>query len=90
MKQYLEDMKLRTPRFVLPELTEEDRLALGDRVDSYESRLRYHYLNQRDERNRTSRGGNPGSRDADPKMTLEYKFKTQLFWIVSRANNCQY
>jgi AhpD family alkylhydroperoxidase len=23
-------------------------------------------------------------------MTLDYKFKTQLFWIVSRTNNCQY
>ncbi len=23
-------------------------------------------------------------------MTLDYKFKTSLFWIVSRANNCQY
>ena len=22
--------------------------------------------------------------------TLDYKFKTQLFWIVSRTNNCQY
>ena len=23
-------------------------------------------------------------------MTLDYAFKTQLFWIVSRTNNCQY
>ena len=26
----------------------------------------------------------------DPAMSLDYKFKTSLFWIVSRANNCQY
>ena len=35
-------------------------------------------------------GGQPGGGNADPAMTLDYKFKTQLFWIVSRANNCQY
>jgi hypothetical protein len=29
-------------------------------------------------------------RDQDPKMTLDYPFKTELFWIVSRTNNCQY
>jgi hypothetical protein len=29
-------------------------------------------------------------RDQDPKMSLEYAFKTELFWIASRANNCQY
>ena len=23
-------------------------------------------------------------------MTLDYKFKVALFWIVSRTNNCQY
>jgi len=35
-------------------------------------------------------GGGGGGRDADPNMTLDYKFKVQLFWIVSRTNNCQY
>lgn len=34
--------------------------------------------------------GAGGGRDADSDMTLDYKFKTQLFWIVSRTNNCQY
>lgn len=29
-------------------------------------------------------------RNADPNMSLEYAFKTELFWIVSRTNNCQY
>ena len=29
-------------------------------------------------------------RDQDPKMTLDYPFKTEMFWIVSRTNNCQY
>ncbi len=26
----------------------------------------------------------------DPAMSLDYAFKTRLFWIASRANNCQY
>jgi alkylhydroperoxidase family enzyme len=29
-------------------------------------------------------------RNADQNMTLSYEFKTELFWIVSRTNNCQY
>ena len=29
-------------------------------------------------------------RNLDPNMSLEYAFKTELFWIVSRTNNCQY
>jgi len=102
MKELLEDMKQRTPRFPLPALTEADKEALGERADSYESRLRYHYFGQRGgDQNRRPDGagqgargpnaGGPGSRgNSDPKMTLDYKFKTQLFWIVSRANNCQY
>jgi alkylhydroperoxidase family enzyme len=28
--------------------------------------------------------------DPDPNMTLDYAFKTMLFWIVSRGNNCIY
>ncbi|HVV99888.1 MAG TPA: carboxymuconolactone decarboxylase family protein, partial [Planctomycetaceae bacterium] len=43
-------------------------------------------------------GGAPGAappqrdftRNADEKMSLTYPFKTKLFWIVSRTNNCQY
>jgi alkylhydroperoxidase family enzyme len=30
------------------------------------------------------------TRNADENMTLTYQFKTKLFWIVSRTNNCQY
>lgn len=30
------------------------------------------------------------SRNADENMTLTYQFKTMLFWIVARTNNCQY
>ncbi len=40
----LEDLKQRPLRIPLPELTEKEREELGDRANSYESRLRYHYL----------------------------------------------
>lgn len=85
MKQYLEDMKARKPRIPLPELTAEEKAKLGEREAGYESRLRALYLPP---------GGGQGGfgfvREPDPNMTLEYRFKTQLFWIVSRTNNCQY
>lgn len=87
MKQALEDLKDRTPRFPLPDLTAADRAALGERANNYEARLRYHYLP----------GGTAGGiglglgpKDADPNMTLSYAFKVKLFWIVSRTNNCLY
>lgn len=111
MKQLLEDMKVRKLRIPLPELTEADKAALGDRADSYESRLRYHYMPEGEAS--VFGGGTRGSRDgawtpsgtsstgapapardftrnADERMTLSYPFKTRLFWIVSRTNNCQY
>src|SRR5438445_2715495 len=89
MKQYLEDMKARKPRIPLPELTEEEKAKLGERGGGYEGRLRSVYMPQS--------GGQSGafgafgfSRDPDPNNSLDYRFKTQLFWIVSRTNNCQY
>jgi alkylhydroperoxidase family enzyme len=109
MKQYLEDMKQRTPRIPLPELTEEEKTKLGERGTSYESRLRALYMPAGDSRggffsggtgrSRTDGGAAAGTRtsgsggfgrDNDPAMTLDYRFKTSLFWIASRANNCQY
>lgn len=95
MKQYLEDMKGRTPRIPLPALTEADKEKIGERWNSYESRLRYHYLPQSEGQSSGGRGAGGSSasgfgRYDDPDMTLDSTFKTQLFWIVSRTNNCQY
>ena len=96
MKEYLEDMKSRKLRIPLPELTEKDKEALGDRASSYESRLRYHYSSSGSSTQQPGPSGRGGSsfggfgRDSDPDMTLTYAFKTRLFWIVSRTNNCQY
>jgi hypothetical protein len=85
MKQYLEDMKARKPRIPLPELTEDEKAKLGPRAADYEARLRYHYLPASE-----TRGGFGFGREPDPKMSLDYAFKTELFWIVSRTNNCHY
>lgn len=98
MKAALEDMKSRTPRIPLPELTDADRERLGERGSSYEGRLRYHYLNTEGQSGPGGQGRGEGrgaggggfGRDNDPDMTLDYAFKVQLFWIVSRTNNCQY
>src|SRR6188768_3829301 len=49
MKQLIEDVKVRTPRIPLPELTAADREKLGEDADSYESRLRYHFLSGMEE-----------------------------------------
>ncbi len=103
LKQLIEDVKVRVPRIPLPELTAVDREKLGDQVDSYESRIRHHYLNGI-EPNRSIavpqtalsasgvRSGQPAitSREQDPAYSLDNAFKVELFWIVSRVNNCQY
>jgi hypothetical protein len=83
MKQSLENLKARKPRIPLPELTEEERARLGERGSGYEGRLRALYLP-------AGEGRGDFSREPDPNMSLDYRFKTELFWIVSRTNNCHY
>ncbi len=105
MKKLLEDMKSRKLRIPLPELTDEQKAELGERGGSYESRLRFHYLPPGEgsvfgggaggQRPAQRTGTTPPAardftRNADESMTLSYPFKTRLFWIVSRTNNCQY
>lgn len=97
MKQMLEDMKARTPRIPLPPLTDAEKEKLGERGAGYESRIRTLYMPEGMGSSfgfggggRGPGGATGGMKDADPNITLSYKFKTQLFWIVSRSNNCQY
>jgi hypothetical protein len=96
MKQALEDMKGRKERIPLPELTEADKETLGERASSYESRLRYHYMPYYEGQGSggSSRGNGTGGagfgRSSDPDMGLDYAFTVELFWLVSRTNNCLY
>ena len=58
MKQFLEDMKQRTPRIPLPEMTAEEKERYGDDASrSYEGRLRAHYLPSGNDRFSFSGGG---------------------------------
>jgi hypothetical protein len=100
MKQALEDLKAIEPWIPLPELTAEEQAAAAEnpRGLGYESRLRRLYSPGGESRSSGSFGGSrpaaPGEQrrrsDDDPAMTLDYRFKTMLFWITSRANNCHY
>ncbi len=96
MKQALEDMKGRKERIPLPELTEADKEKLGERSTSYESRLRYHYMPYYEGQGSggsgrgTGTGGTGFGRSSDPDMGLDYAFTVELFWLVSRTNNCLY
>jgi hypothetical protein len=83
MKRSLEDSKKAKPRLPLPALTEEERKALGGRPVVNNARMRQLYLPEELREADFFRG-------ADPALTLDNTFKTELFRIVSRANNCLY
>lgn len=124
LKRLLEDVKVRAPRIPLPELEEAERSALGEQAESYESRVKYNYLNGIEivrppvvqasvaqapvvasptqgtgtsasaagDSNSQVGGSRPVqiSREQDPLYSLDNALKVELFWIVSRVNNCQY
>jgi alkylhydroperoxidase family enzyme len=101
MKQMLEDMKSRSERIPLPPLSESEQADPDPRATSYEGRLGTLYLPASSGvRSYLNFGGysprrNQGSPnrlipEPDPTLALDYGFKTRLFWIASRANNCQY
>jgi hypothetical protein len=83
LKQALEDLKMANPRLPLPPLTEEEKARLGGRPPVNNARMRQLYLPAE-----LREGG--FSREPDPAQTLDPAFKTMLFWIVSRVNNCHY
>ncbi|HEV3385441.1 MAG TPA: hypothetical protein VG097_11550 [Gemmata sp.] len=91
MKQLIEDMKSRKPRIPLPELSDADKKKLEERGSNamgYEGRLRSEYMSSGE--GRGGSGGGFGLIEKDSESSLDYAFKVQLFWIVCRANNCQY
>lgn len=83
MKQSLEDLKHVQPRLPLPSLTAEEKADLGGRPVVNNSRMRQLYLP-------SELRGSDFFHGRDPAMTLDPTFKTMLFWIVSRVNNCRY
>ena len=97
MKRQLQELKQRTARLPLPPLTEEEIASGRSLVNN--GRLRSLYLPPSwqsfaipgwgGSRRTTTSGGTAGllkALEADP----TYAFKTRLFWVVSRTNNCQY
>jgi alkylhydroperoxidase family enzyme len=103
MKRLLEDMKLRKERIPLPPLSESEKESGDPRTQGYESRLgklflpttngARGYLNFSGSPKRNTATPQPLNRpvqEGDPVLTLDYGFKTRLFWIASRVNNCQY
>jgi alkylhydroperoxidase family enzyme len=90
LKELLERSKQSRPRLPLPPPTEEEIAAAKARGGRgpmtgmiNNGRMRKLYLPPE-----VTGGG--FLRDPDPAMTLNNTFKTMLFWIVSRANNCAY
>ncbi len=83
MKQALEDRKRALPRLPLPPLSDKEKVERDDRSIVNNGRMRQLYLPEE------LRGGD-FFRGRDPVMTLDPTFKTMLFWIVSRVNNCYY
>jgi len=102
MKRLLEEMKSRRQRIPLPEPTDAEKAAAAEDPTAllYENRLRALYLPGTELRGYLGFGGTAPKRpnaptpkvviEPDPAVTLDYGFKTRLFWIASRVNNCQY
>lgn len=76
-KELLEAHKKAKPRLPLP----PDDARVPNSVNNGAMRAYYLPAELRD-------GG--FSRDPDPAMTLDNTFKVELFWIISRGNNCYY
>lgn len=92
MLEALEQLKSRDARLPLPEVSDD---TMADAVGSSESlsrqpsvvnnsRMRAMYLPEQLARSQRS-GGQPDGASGE-----SYRFATELFWIVSRVNNCHY
>ena len=94
MKRRIEALKERNSRLPLPALTEEQKAAGLRSVNN--GRLRSLYLPESWQSPRTGvpaangRGPAPALRLGDLAKAPDFAFKTRLFWIVSRTNDCQY
>jgi alkylhydroperoxidase family enzyme len=91
VKEALDRLKYRKPRFPRRE-GEGQRGGNRERNRDGASREGANGAGaNREGRNRQRGGGGGGlSRGDDPVMSLDYPFSVELFWIVSRVNNCHY
>ncbi len=100
MKRTIEGLKQREARIPLPALT-PDEIAAGRRSVN-NGRLRSIYLPEswQSSRNSSSGSSSQGQRAGgtqnlnatlnQAQQAPDFAFKTRLFWIVSRTNDCQY
>jgi alkylhydroperoxidase family enzyme len=86
VKEALDKLKYRKPRF-------PRREGEGERGRNRDGAAREGARREGGNREGGGRRGGGGgglSRGDDPVMTLDYAFSVELFWIVSRVNNCHY
>jgi alkylhydroperoxidase family enzyme len=97
MKKRIEALKTREARIPLPALAAEEVAAGRRSVNN--GRLRSIYLPESwQTSNFNARAATPGAtprqedqqRMSQMQSAPDYPFKTRLFWIVSRTNDCQY
>ena len=83
MLDALESLKSRTPRIPLPPPEARAAETAGPLGVVNNGLMRSHYLPAE-----LRSGG--FARQPDPVLALDNQFAVELFWIVSRVNNCQY
>lgn len=97
IKDALNQLKFRKPRLPLPPPTEEELKAAKERGSVSglgggiinNARMRALHLPEELKTPQQPRPqGNP--RERDPNQIFDNAFSTELFWIVSRVNNCHY
>lgn len=101
VKEALNNLRHRQPRLPLPPPTEDELRAARERAAAggnagglggglvNNARMRALHLPEELKTNTGFRPqGNP--RERDPNQMFDYAFSTELFWIVSRVNNCHY
>ena len=105
VKDALNQLRHRKPRLPLPPPTEEEQQAARERAAASgggagggaglgaglvnNARMRALHLPKELQTNTGFRlQANP--RERDPNQLFDYAFSTELFWIVSRVNNCHY
>jgi alkylhydroperoxidase family enzyme len=102
VKEALNQLKLCKPRLPLPPPTEEEQKAARERAAASggaggglggglvnNARMRALHLPKELQTN-TGIRPQANSRERDPNQLFDYAFSTELFWIVSRVNNCHY